>query len=61
LDSQAISRRAHRLVSLHGLEAPTIAAKHAARMEKRGNAGGRTNWLCVMIRTQNLLLSKYGW
>jgi hypothetical protein len=61
LDSHAISRTARRLVNLHGQEAPTVAAGHAAQMEKLGDAGRRTNWLRIMIRAQTLLVRKYGW
>lgn len=60
-DSREISRTARYLVSLHGQEAPTVAAGRAAQMEKRGDAGRRTDWLCIMIRAQTLLLDKYGW
>jgi len=49
---------AHRLVGLHGENAPTVAARHAAQMQVRGDAGRRANWLCVMIRAQKLLQSE---
>ena len=52
---------AQRLVGLHGADAPTVAARHAAHMQKCGDARRRTNWLCVMIRAQKLLLSERGW
>ena len=57
----SISNAAHRLIGLHGEEAPTVAARHAAHMEKLGDARRRTNWLCVMIRAQKLLLDEIGW
>lgn len=52
-----ISKTAHRLLSLHGKDAPTVAAKNAADRERAGDVEGRTDWLCVMIRTQTLMLS----
>ena len=55
-----ISRTAHRLIALHGDQAPTVAASRAADMEKAGDVRRRTSWLCVMIRTQNLILSGQG-
>ena len=57
----SIAKVAHRLVGLHGEDAPTVAARHAAHMEKLGDRRRRTNWLCVMIRTQKLLLNEHGW
>ncbi len=60
-NSHQVSRTARRLVSLHGQEAPRIAAEHAARMERLGDPDGRTDWLRIMIRAQSLLLRKYGW
>jgi len=60
-DSFEISRTARRLVCLHGDEAPTVAARHAAQMEKLGDPHRRTNWLRVMIRAQKLLLREHGW
>jgi hypothetical protein len=60
-NSVEIARTARRLITLHGAEAPTVAARHAGQMEKLGDAGRRTKWLRVMIRAQNLLVSKHGW
>ena len=60
-DSREVSRTARRLVSLHGHEAPNVAASRAAQMERLGDAGRRTDWLRIMIRAQTLLLSKYAW
>jgi hypothetical protein len=59
--SLSISEMANRLVGRHGDNAPAVAARHAAHMQQRGDARRRTNWLCVMIRTQKLLLDEHGW
>jgi hypothetical protein len=46
---------------MHGEEAPTVAARHASQMEKLGDVRRRTDWLCVMIKAQKLLVSERGW
>lgn len=60
MNSSEISKTAHRLIILYGDNAPTIAATHAANMEKAGDVEGRTSWLCVMIRSQTLIFSGQG-
>jgi phage tail sheath protein FI len=35
----------------------SVAAFRAAAMEKAGDVRRRTSWICVMIRTQNLILT----
>jgi hypothetical protein len=59
--SASISQAAHRLIIMHGEEAPTVAARHASQMEKLGDVRRRTDWLCVMIKAQKLLVSERGW
>jgi hypothetical protein len=59
--SAAISQAAHRLIVMHGEEAPTVAARHASHMEKLGDVRRRTNWLCIMIKAQKMLVSERGW
>ena len=57
----AIETTARRLVDQLGENAPDIAVKKAAQMEKVGNKTGRTDWLCIMISAQRMLLDRHGW
>ncbi len=60
-DSMAIATKARQLVDRHGEQATTIAMGEASRMETLGDAEGRTDWLCVMISAQQMLVSQHGW
>jgi hypothetical protein len=57
----AIATKARQLVDRHGERATAIAVGEASRMEILGDAAGRTDWLCVMISAQQILLNRHGW
>jgi hypothetical protein len=56
-----IAENARQLVDRHGDAAPDIAAGRASRMERLGDVQRRTDWLCVMISAQQMLVSRQGW
>ena len=60
-DSMAITTKAQQLVDRHGARATNIAVGEASRMEMRGDTAARTDWLCVMISAQQMLLDRHGW
>lgn len=60
-DSMAIARKARQLVDRHGEDATTIAVGEASRLETLGDTEGRTDWLCVMISAQRMLVEQHGW
>jgi len=60
-DTMAIATKAKQLVDRHGERATIIAVGEASRMEMLGDAAGRTDWICVMICAQQMLLDRHGW
>jgi hypothetical protein len=57
----AIASTARKLVDQLGDDAPDLAIRKASQMERLGNKTGRTDWLCVMISAQRMLVDRHGW